>query len=117
MNRLLLAAAAATLVVVPGCLVHSSKHQSITGAYVASEDARQVVVGRSTTAEVEAGLGTPTSILTEHDGTETWNWNWTKRRKKSGSVFLIASGRKDETTESTLHVQFEDGVAIRKWRD
>jgi outer membrane protein assembly factor BamE (lipoprotein component of BamABCDE complex) len=117
MNRLLLSAAAATLVVVPGCLVHSSKHQSITGAYVASDDARHIVVGRSTTAQVEERLGTPSSTFTNDDGSETWNWTWTKRRKKSGSVFLIASGHKDETTESSLHVQFENGVAVRKWRD
>jgi outer membrane protein assembly factor BamE (lipoprotein component of BamABCDE complex) len=117
MNRLILAAAAASLVAVPGCLVHSSKHQSITGAYVASNDARHVVVGRSTANEVEARLGTPSSVVTEDDGTEIWNWKWTKQQRKSGSVFLLASGHKEETTNESLYVQFRDGVALRKWRD
>ncbi len=117
MKRLFLATAAASLIVLPGCLVTSSKEQSYTGAYVSPSDARHVVTGRSTTAEVEERLGTPSSIIANDDGTETWTWDWTKRRKKSGSVFLIAAGSKDETTESSLHVQFKDGVAIRKWRD
>lgn len=117
MKRLIVAAGVASMLVLPGCLVHSSKHQSYTGAYVDPTDARQVVVGRSTMDQVEQRLGTPSSTITNDDGSETWNWDWTTRKKKSGSVFLIASGQKDETTESSLHVQFKDGVATRKWRD
>ncbi len=117
MKPLIIAAAAAWLIALPGCLVTSSKEQSYTGAYVSPSDARHVVTGRSTMDQVEQRLGTPSSTLANDDGTETWTWDWTKRRKKSGSVFLIASGSKDETTESSLHVQFKDGVAIRKWRD
>ena len=117
MKRLIVAVGVASMLVLPGCLVHSSKHQSYTGAYVAPADARQVVVGRSTMEQVEERLGTPSSTVTHDDGSETWNWDWTERKNKSGSVFLIASGHKDETTEQSLHVRFENGVATRKWRD
>ena len=121
MNRTSTAIAAAALLTVPmtmsGCLIASSKEQSIRGAYVQPGTVSKVHINETTTTEVEELMGQPSTTKANDDGTETWTWSWSKRTEDEGAVFLIFAGENEKTVHESVHVKFRDGVAIRKWRD
>lgn len=119
MNRSVFLAACLAVSALPGCvnLVSSSKHESITGAYVEPQDSRKVMVGRTTPDEAEQMLGQPTTRVANDDGTETWTWKWTRHRSNSGELLLIAHDSKELTVNEAFHILFRGGVASKKWRD
>lgn len=102
-----------------GCspLINSHKSELITGAYVDQQSYNRVRAGTTTPTEVEQLLGAPSAKAANEDGGEVWTWKWTKQRSESGEVFLLASGGTHTTVNESLHVEFRDGVATRKWRD
>lgn len=100
-----------------GCLVSSSKQQSISGAYVQPGTVSKVQLNKSTMAEVEDLMGQPSVTKANDDGTETWTWNWSKTTDDSGAVFLIFAGNSEKTVHESVHMKFKDGVVVKKWRD
>lgn len=100
-----------------GCLIASSKEQSIRGAYVQPNTVSRVELNQTTTQEVEELMGQPSRTKLNDDGTETWTWNWSKTTDESGAVFLIFAGGSEKTVHESVHIKFRDGIAIKKWRD
>jgi outer membrane protein assembly factor BamE (lipoprotein component of BamABCDE complex) len=121
MSRTITLALTAAAVLVPltmsGCLVSSSREQQIRGAYVQPGTISKVRVNHTTQTEVEEMMGTPSVTGLNDDGTETWTWNWSKHTDEGGTVFLIFAGGSEKTVHESVHVKFEDGVVIKKWRD
>ncbi len=111
----------AALLLVPltmsGCLISSSRSSHIEGAYVHPSAVSQIELHESTKADVEQILGQPSYKKTADDTSETWTWNWTQSEGSSGSVLLIFGGSSEKTITESVHVQFKDGVAVKKWRD
>lgn len=110
------ALAATTLAASTGCLVTSSSSSNFSGERVTPGADRSVVLGESTPDQAIAVLGEPTTRVGE-PGNETLTWRWTERTKSSGTVFLVFGGSSNSTHERALHIAFEDGVAVRRWRD
>ena len=100
-----------------GCLVSSSRASKIDGAYVQPNAVSKVRVHDSTMTDVEQILGQPSTRVTNDDGSELWTWNWTETKGESGSVLLIFSGSSKKTVAESVNVKFQDGIAVRKWRD
>ena len=119
MKQTVLLAACLAVSTLPGCvnLVSSSKHESITGAYVEPQDTRKIMIGRTTPDEAAQILGQPTTRVPNDDGAEVWTWKWTKHRSNSGELLLIAHNSKEVTVNEAFHILFRDGVASKKWRD
>ena len=116
-----IAAPAALLLIVPltmpGCLIASSKHSNISGAYVQPGSVSKVVLNQSTTTDIEEILGEPSTKTINDDGTETWDWNWTESKGDSGAVLLLFAGSSSKTISESVHITFANGIAIKKWRD
>lgn len=112
-----LAAAVLAPLTMSGCLVASSKEQQIRGAYVQPGTISKVRVNHTSQTEVEELMGTPSETAINEDGTETWSWNWSEHTDEGGAVFLIFAGGSEKTVHESVHVKFEDGVVVRKWRD
>lgn len=120
MKRAVIAGAVFFFLLTPaGCvnLISSSRHQSITGAYVEPRDTARVFIGRTTPEQTAELLGQPTKRATNDDGSELWTWSWRQERSSSGGVFLLGHGSNEETLQKSFHVLFEDGAAARKWQD
>jgi outer membrane protein assembly factor BamE (lipoprotein component of BamABCDE complex) len=100
-----------------GCLIASSKHSNISGAYVQPGSVSKVKINHSTTTDVEEILGQPSIKSANDDGSETWDWNWTESKGDSGAVFLVFGGSSNKTITESVHIKFADGVAVKKWRD
>jgi len=120
-NTTLTRIAAAGLMLLPltisGCLISSSRSSHIDGAYVQPAAVSQVEVSESTKADVEQIMGQPSFKKVHDDGGETWTWHWTESKGSSGSLFLIFGGSSEKTVAESVHVRFEDGVVVKKWRD
>lgn len=113
--------AAATLIVVSmltstGCLVTSTNSSSYSGDRIEPGSDREVVLGQTTPDQAIAILGEPTTRVGEGIN-ETLTWRWTERTQSSGAVFLIFGGSSDSTHKKALHIAFENGVAVKRWRD
>lgn len=107
-------AAAASLT---GCaIISSDNHVSYTGNYVASDTFSRVKIGESTPAFVEATLGEPTNKADLEDGTSIWRWDYVVRRSGEGSLLLVFDGESSSEKKHSSYVQFENGVAVKKWR-
>ena len=100
-----------------GCLLSQDRSTQINGAYVQPTELSRVKLHKSTQDDVLQVLSEPTSRQDNKDGTETWTWNWTRREQGSGSLFLIFSGSSDKHIEESVHITFDHGIAIDKWRD
>jgi len=116
-----LAALAAVSLIAPltmsGCLVASSNHHTISGAYIQPGAVSRVRIDTTTTSEAEEILGQPSITTTNDDGSETWTWNWTETKDDGGAVFLIFAGSSEKTVSESVHIKFAEGVAVKKWRD
>ena len=121
MPRTPTAIALAALLTLPltmtGCLINSSRSSHINGAYVQPGAVSQVEVNASTKADVEQIMGQPSFKKAHDDATETWTWHWTESKGSSGSVLFIFGGSSEKTVTESVHVQFKDGVVVKKWRD
>ncbi|MGJ8637227.1 MAG: hypothetical protein ACSHX5_10315 [Phycisphaerales bacterium] len=100
-----------------GCLVSQNKSTRISGAYVQPSELSRVKTFSSTQDDVLNILSEPSSRKAHDDGTETWSWNWSRSEKGSGSLFLIFAGSSDKQIDESAHITFDQGVAIKKWRD
>lgn len=100
-----------------GCLISSSRSSHINGAYVQPGAVSQVELNTSTKADVEQIMGQPSFKKAHDDGSETWTWHWTESKGSSGSVLFIFGGSSEKTVTESVHIRFEDGVAVKKWRD
>ncbi len=112
------AAVALTLVAaaLPGCLISSENHVSYTGDYVPSDKLGQITIGESTPAFTTAILGEPTSKTDLEDGTSIWRWDYVERRSGEGAVLLVFAGENSSEVARSTYVQFENGVASKKWQ-
>jgi len=121
MNRTPTLALAAVAVIAPltmsGCLVSSSRSTKIDGAYVQPGLISKIRVNQTTQIETEEVLGQPSLRHANDDGTETWSWNWTETKGDSGAVLLVFAGNSQKTVTESVHVKFQDGVVVKKWRD
>ncbi|MEX0875969.1 MAG: hypothetical protein WD114_00795 [Phycisphaerales bacterium] len=102
---------------IPGCLISSNKSTRIDGAYVHPGTVTQIRLHQTTAAETEEIMGAPSFKNTHDDGAETWTWNWTESKDSSGSLFLVFGGSSEKTVTESVHVQFKNGVVVKKWRD
>lgn len=100
-----------------GCLLSQTKSTRISGAYVQPNDLSRVKTFDSTQDDVLDILSEPSTRKVHDDGTETWSWNWSRSEKGSGSLFLIFAGSSDKHIEESAHITFDQGIAIKKWRD
>ena len=119
-NRTKIVLAAALLTVpmtMSGCLVSSARANKISGAYVQPSAVSQVRIDETTQGEVEEILGQPSHRHENDDGTATWTWNWTETKGESGTVFLVFAGSSKKSVSESVHIQFRDGIVIKKWRD
>ena len=110
-------AAAASAMMLSGCLVSGRSHQSTTGSYVGPSTFNQIEAGSTRQDWVVATLGAPTSKTCLEDGSEIWKWAYTKTKSGSGSVFLLYHGSDDSTSPGATFVHLKDGVVIKAWRD
>lgn len=100
-----------------GCLLSQTKSTRISGAYVQPNELSRVKTFDSTQEDVLEILSEPSTRTVHDDGTETWSWNWSRSEKGSGSLFLIFAGSSDKQIEQSAHITFDQGIAIKKWRD
>lgn len=108
---------AAALAPLVGCsIISSDNHVSYTGNYVPSDSFSRVKPGESTASFVEATLGEPTSKTDLEDGSSIWRWDYVVRRSGEGSVLLVFDGESSSEKKHSSYVQFENGVAAKKWR-
>lgn len=120
-KAVLVSAVSAVLLASPallgGCLVSQTKSTRISGAYVQPNELSRVKTFSSTQEDVLDILSEPSIRKANDDGTETWSWNWSRSEKGSGSLFLIFAGSSNKQIEESAHITFDQGVAIKKWRD
>jgi outer membrane protein assembly factor BamE (lipoprotein component of BamABCDE complex) len=117
-RRFTLLALAAAALALPGCAVISSEnHTSYSGNYVPNDSLGQVRLGESTPEYTEALLGAPTNKADLEDGTSIWRWDYTVRKSGEGSLLLVFDGESSTEKKHSTFVQFQDGVAAKKWRN
>ena len=108
-------AAAALAFSAGGCLFASNSTVRRTGIDIAPATFEQVQPGTTTAAWVRATLGEPTSR--SRDGRdEVWTYAFTEHVDSSGYVFLVFGGSNVTETTRKAFVEFQDGIAVRKWR-
>lgn len=118
MLALTAATLAAAALALPGCTVISSEnHTSFTGNYVPADSLSQISLGESTPEYTEALLGAPTNKADLEDGTSIWRWDYTVRKSGEGSLLLVFDGESSTEKKHSTFVQFQDGVAVKKWRN
>lgn len=113
----LLAAAAAALLTLPGCLIVSDRDTDISGAYVDNAAASKVVLHKTSPDQAIEYLGEPTERVTNDRGEDVLTWRWTKRTEDEGALFLVFAGETTKTETQSLSIAFRDGVAVRKSRN
>ncbi len=86
-----------------------------TGTDVAPATFDQIQPGTTTAAWVRATLGEPTTRSREGRD-EVWTYAYTEKVDSSGYVFLIFGGSNTTETTRKAFVEFQDGIAVRKWR-
>ncbi len=106
---------AAVLAASGGCLFASNSTVHKSGTDVASATFEQIRPGTTTAAWVRATLGEPTARDREGRD-EVWSYAYTEKVDSSGYVFLIFGGSNTTETTRKAFVEFQDGVAVRKWR-
>ena len=108
---------ALTLAPMVGCsIISSDNHVSYTGNYVPADTFSRVRVGESTPAFVQATLGEPTSKTDLEDGSSIWRWDYVIRRSGEGRLLLVFDGESSSEKKHSSYVQFEHGIATKKWR-
>jgi hypothetical protein len=108
---------AASLAVLPGCLVSGSSNTKVTGEYIGPSTFNEIEPGVTKLDWVQAVMGEPTSRACLDDGTEIWKWSYYRKHSSSGGVFLLVGGSNKEETVGATYVQMRDGVVIKAWRD
>jgi outer membrane protein assembly factor BamE (lipoprotein component of BamABCDE complex) len=104
------------IVFVPGCLVSSTNHESVSGNYVPEDTFDRIKKGETTSGWVKATLGEPSSKDKIENGNEVWKYSYTEVKEGSGAIFLIFGGTDKKEKQRNAYVEFHDGVVSNKWR-
>lgn len=113
---LVLALTAASLTLLPGCLVTRRSRTDYSGRYVSTGRFDAINTGDSADRVIET-LGEPSDRNTRDDGSEVWSWHYTRTKSSSGTVLLLFSGRSTDRSEGAAYVQLRDGVVEKSWRE
>src|SRR5688572_23218848 len=106
----------ACLVLLAGCLVSSTSHQTVSGNYVPENTFDRIKPGETTSSWVKATLGEPSTKEKADDATEVWKYSYTEIKEGSGAIFLIFGGSDKKELQRSAYVEFKDGVVKSKWR-
>ncbi len=117
MKVLVLAAATASLLFLPGCLIRSSSKTVYSGRFIGGDTIKQIEPGKSKDDFVLAVLGAPTSKTELSDGSQVWKWEYRKKHTSSGAVFLIVDADDHTETTGSTYVVMRDCVVEKVWQD
>lgn len=115
--KLCLMGALAALTLMPGCLVCSSSKTEYSGRYIGPETVRQIEPGKSKEEFVLAVLGTPTNRTNAADGSEVWKWDYRKKKRSSGSVFLLVNADNESESQGATYIVMRDHTVEKVWQD
>ena len=99
-----------------GCLVSSTNHQSVSGNYVPENTFDRIKPGETTSSWVKATLGEPSTKEKVDDSNEVWKYSYTEVKEGSGAIFLIFGGSDKKERQRSAYVEFKDGIVKSKWR-
>ena len=104
------------LAALPGCLVSSTNHDSVSGNYVPENTFDRIKPGETKSSWVKATLGEPSTRESVDGGNEVWKYSYTEVHEGSGAIFLIFGGSDRTEKQRNAYVEFKDGVVTNKWR-
>src|SRR5215203_3934545 len=78
-----------SILLLSGCLVSSTSHQTVSGNYVPENTFDRIKPGETTSSWVKATLGEPSTKEKADDTTEVWKYSYTEVKEGSGAIFLI----------------------------
>jgi outer membrane protein assembly factor BamE (lipoprotein component of BamABCDE complex) len=104
------------LAALPGCLVSSTNHDSVSGNYVPENTFDRIKPGETKSSWVKATLGEPSTRESVDGGNEVWKYSYTEVHEGSGAIFLIFGGSDRKEKQRNAYVEFKDGVVTNKWR-
>ena len=112
-----IAVAAASLVLLPGCLVNTSSRTEYSGKFISAETIKQIEPGKSKEDFVLAVLGSPTTKTPLTDGSEVWKWEYSRKKSSHGHVFLLVDADDYSDTKGATFIVMRDGVVEKTWQD
>jgi outer membrane protein assembly factor BamE (lipoprotein component of BamABCDE complex) len=104
-----------SVLLLAGCLVSSTNHQSVSGNFVPENTFDRIKPGETSSSWVQATLGDP-STKEKADDTDVWKYSYTEVKEGSGAIFLIFGGSDKKERQRTAYVEFKDGIVKSKWR-
>jgi len=105
-----------SILLLNGCLVSSTNHESVSGKYVPDNTFDRIKPGETTSSWVKATLGEPSTKEKVDDCNEVWKYSYTEVKEGSGAIFLIFGGSDKKERPCSAYVEFKDGIVTSKWR-
>ncbi|MCB9915942.1 MAG: outer membrane protein assembly factor BamE [Planctomycetes bacterium] len=116
-SRPLLGALLGLALLCPACLIGSDRDIDTTGVYVSDQSLAKVRPGQSSDYVLEL-LGEPSRrVMSGEEGVEVWRYSYSKEVRDETHVFLIINSESTTRSDSTVYVEFQDGVVTKTWRD
>lgn len=104
-----------SLLSTPSCLAVTKNRTTYTGKRITDAMLENVKLG-STADQVKSALGEAQTVVRVEPDSETWTYVATRQVKQEASLFLIFHNESTHEYEERVFVSFQDGKAVKVWR-